>query len=43
MFFDVNAKQWEVNLKVKKLFKAKTTMFKKSIGLAQNVPPQPYF
>ena len=32
MFFDVNAKQWEVYLKVKKLFKAKTSMFKKALA-----------
>ena len=27
MFFYVNAREWEVYLKVKKLFNAKTTMF----------------
>ena len=30
-------------IKGKKLFKAKTTMFEKSIGLPQNVPLTPIF
>ena len=30
MFCGVNAKQWEVYLKVNKLFKAKTPMFNKA-------------
>ena len=36
-------KQWEVYLKVKKLFKAKTTMFLKKHRPSAKSPPRPYF
>ena len=40
-FFNVNTKQWEIYLKVKKL--AKTTMFKKAYRPSTNVPLIPIF